>query len=575
MSITKIPMNMMLMLAIAPSLGAASPQGRHDPAIRPAHDTRRNAPVNIRECPDIISPFDRDLLERQGYLFTGGFIRLSAEPPLTPTQLKGVLSDLRSRRRHGVLSELRKLRRETFESGSATLSRLQAERLAATLERDWPLIPAEDRESMNAWLLESGYSCVRSVDLGRIIRAGELWQKKPLLWTDPAVHVPFWGRPRPRSTGVHDRARGWDLRVIRTSEVHSGAEGKPSEAKDPADVSPPGPRPTPEGAAGQSSIGRFKETFRAGVRPAFVTIENAKIRFLDACIGMGGVGRVAHSPAGGSLLPAGERSRGRLVRQVASLHISQDLVNELLGQLLQTSMIRDLYIGFDPGKNQIVARGLLKIPTASLKTLDIDKGVGDFKFQTVIKMRASSKGYLILYFPREKTYIYPAEHSRAGGVDDRVVIPVQFLSLALASVRGRLAILSGDYSVFDRQTARARRDMAKIDEELAAKRIAPLEREALQDDRRRLELRLETIELDRRKAGRSAKKLDKLVAFIGEKEIDANKALLARRNGLLLRIRLEDIVPYLKDIKLGGIRVIKGSSNENYLAIDVDGYLKR
>jgi len=259
--------------------------------------------------------------------------------------------------------------------------------------------------------------------------------------------------------------------------------------------------------------------------------------------------------------------------RIASFFISEDLINELMKENLKTSLLRDVVITLDPENRQILARGFLRVPTEDLKAVNVEKGLGDFRFQLAIQLKTTRRGHLILIFPLDQTYFFPADSTDPE--KDRVVVPVQLLSLALASARGYLAVLSGDFSGFDRKEAALRQQMADLDRQLSATKD-PDEKEALSNDRKSLEIQLEAIPIERKQGEKTAKKMAKILGFVGEKEINLNQELSAHRNALILRIQVGQLAPYLEGIELGSVRLLKDErdgSGKNFLAVDLNASL--
>ena len=259
--------------------------------------------------------------------------------------------------------------------------------------------------------------------------------------------------------------------------------------------------------------------------------------------------------------------------RIASFFISEDLINELLKENLKSSLLRDVAITLDPDNKQVLARGFLKIPTEDLKAVNAEKGLGDFRFQLAIQLKTTPRGHLILIFPLNQTYFYPADSTDPE--KDRVVVPVQLLSLALASARGSLAVLSGDFSGFDRKEAALRQQMADLDRQLTVTKD-PDEKEVLVNDRKSLEIQLESIPIERKQGEKTAKKMAKVLGFVGEKEINLNEELSARRNALILRIQVGQLAPYLEGVELGGVRLLKDErdgSGKNFLVVDLNATL--
>src|SRR5438045_464227 len=92
--------------------------------------------------------------------------------------------------------------------------------------------------------------------------------------------------------------------------------------------------------------------------------------------------------------------------RVASIFLSQDLLNRLVQKHLKSSLLREVTLELQPDTGWIAARGLLKIPTEEIKAVNLEKGLGEFRFQVTIQLKTTREGYLILVFPLEKTFFY-------------------------------------------------------------------------------------------------------------------------------------------------------------------------
>jgi hypothetical protein len=68
--------------------------------------------------------------------------------------------------------------------------------------------------------------------------------------------------------------------------------------------------------------------------------------------------------------------------------------------------------------------------------------------------------------------------------------------------------------------------------------------------------------------------MEHMLNFTGEKELSINDTLGARKNALILKIKLSQLAPALQELELGGIRIVhdkRDGSGENYLAVDING----
>jgi hypothetical protein len=259
--------------------------------------------------------------------------------------------------------------------------------------------------------------------------------------------------------------------------------------------------------------------------------------------------------------------------RILSVFIAQDFINEILAKDVKSQMFRDAKIELDPKNGDVILRGVVNVPVEELRAVNLDQGLGSFRFQVTIQPKTTKKGHLVLIFPLDQTFFYPADSKDPE--HDRVIVPVQLLSVALASARGYLAALSGDFSSFDRRSRRLQGQIEQLDREIKETKNADAAAE-LKNDRNGLMLQLEAIPIERRQMQAVAKTFEKMIGFAGEKEISLNDELSSRRNALVLRIPLSQLAPYLVGIELGGVRIIhdaKDGQGENFLAIDADAHL--
>jgi hypothetical protein len=510
-----------------------------------------DTPINISAHPGAISSSDLALLKGRGYQADDGFIRLPDQPPLTGQQLRDVLSALR-----------------------AGPTRARSTR------------PADLRDALNSGVPAPVTAMTADQIRLAIVRAQTLWQKGSTgdeassvaaeggnLALSQAPSSRFAALQQPR---LQDRQGTISIAALPLPPVSDQAKtkGLSSDAALSARPAPHGVRRSAAfTAADEKNPARLLvQAFQAAQQQGSLAARHNDMfgqnAGADQRFGSSLDQKVVPPPAP---VPSAPTSR------VASFYVSEALVNSIIKEFVNTPVLQGLSVRFVPGQGQepgtISLSGLLKIPTEELQAIGIDKDLGDFRFQTSLQLKATRKGYLILLFPLDQTYFYPAASTHPD--KDRVIVPVQLLSLALASARGYLSALSGDYSVFDRMTQDLRQQMAQLDHQIAATKDADA-KTALQDDRTLLNLKLQAIPIQERQAQRMAAKLDKLLGFVGEKEINLNDELAAHDNAIVLRIKLDQITPYLKGIELGGVRILKDDkdgSGEDFLAIDINAQL--
>ena len=260
--------------------------------------------------------------------------------------------------------------------------------------------------------------------------------------------------------------------------------------------------------------------------------------------------------------------------RVASIYISETFINEQLGlHLASSDVIKEIKANFDPKLNVIYLRGRMQLPLDDFRAMGIDSKLLQFRFQVAVKPSLSQGEYLVLEFPLSETYFYQANSKNSSR--DRVVIPVQLLSLGIASMRGYLAALSGDFSSFERKRAKLQALLRGINTTLKTEKNQDAV-DALKREKKSLELQLASSALEREKFEVTAKTLNRVLGFSSESEFNLNNEIKAKENALMLRMKLKNIVPYLKNVELSDIKLGRNSKDglgENYFILHLQSLL--
>ena len=256
--------------------------------------------------------------------------------------------------------------------------------------------------------------------------------------------------------------------------------------------------------------------------------------------------------------------------RVATVMVSQDFLNEQLSLHIKSPLIKEAKLELDHETGRVYLRGIVQVPLEEMRAVNLDPKLGAFRFQAALKLEATKQGHLLLDFPINETYFYPATSRDPKG--DRIVVPVQLLSLILASARGYISALSGDFSGFDRRTVKLEALKKDVERSIAHEKN-PDALSELKNQRESLRLQLAAVPVERKQLEAVGKEFEHILGFTGEKEINLNDELAARRNSLVLKIKLAQLTPYLKTSDLGGIRIVhdkKDGTGENYMAIDIN-----
>ncbi|MGZ3774052.1 MAG: hypothetical protein ACXVCY_08770 [Pseudobdellovibrionaceae bacterium] len=260
--------------------------------------------------------------------------------------------------------------------------------------------------------------------------------------------------------------------------------------------------------------------------------------------------------------------------RITSIFLSEHFLNEQLKAHVKPGLLRDLNIVLDPKNGQIFLKGIVQLPVEELKALNLDPSLTAFRFQVTLKPETTRDGYLVLEFPLNETFFYPATSKNPQR--DRVLIPVQMLSVALASARGYFAALSGDFSSFDRKTAKIKALMKALDHSIAREKN-PDALDSMKTERESLKLQLAAIPLERKQMAKLAKQVEGVLGFTSEKELNLNEQFVARQNAIIIKLNIAKFVPYLTGVSLGGVRVVNdknvGPHGENYFSVDINADL--
>ncbi|WP_413288203.1 hypothetical protein [Bdellovibrio sp. HCB337] len=273
--------------------------------------------------------------------------------------------------------------------------------------------------------------------------------------------------------------------------------------------------------------------------------------------------------------PAAYDPKNPLKRRVASVFISKAFINEQLkARTAKAPIFKDFKIELDAKTDQMFLLGKIQVPLEEMGTMNLEPGLGEFKFRVTLKLSVTKDGHLVLEFPIKETYFYPAISTDPK--NDRVIVPVELLSLGLASARGYLAALSGDMSIYDRKTAKLKSELKTIQREIKAEE-EPEKIEDLKLKKKLVDLQLQAVPIERARMENTAKSVNNILAFTGEKELNINEEISARKNAIILKLRLSKLLPYLKDIELGGVRISHDKvdgGGEDYFVVDVDSQLE-
>lgn len=267
---------------------------------------------------------------------------------------------------------------------------------------------------------------------------------------------------------------------------------------------------------------------------------------------------------------AEKASEPSLKKRVANIYLSETFINEQIKIFsAKSQLFKDLQINLDSKSDRLYLTGLFQIPAEELQTVSMDQSHGKFKFQLAIRPYAERNGHLRLEFPLAETYFHLA--SSKNPQRDRVVVPVHLLSLALASARGYISALSGDFSIFDRKIAKFRGQLKETKKLLSEEKDPDLQTD-LKLQKKAHELKLEAIAVERAQLERTSKRVANILSLLGEKDVNLNDEIVAEDNSLTLKVELGKILPYLKDIELAGIRINHdpNGNGEDYFVVGVN-----
>ena len=260
--------------------------------------------------------------------------------------------------------------------------------------------------------------------------------------------------------------------------------------------------------------------------------------------------------------------------RIGTIYFSESFINEqLVKNIARSESLKSLELDLKQAGNTLRVHGLYQLPVDDIESLGLDPRMMQFRFQLSVQASINKEGYLVLRLPLEQSYFYQANR-RSEGVEkeDRILIPVQLLSLGLATARSRLAALSGDFSGLDRKKEKLSALIRGIDQLLKSETNADV-KVTLMNRKRALELQLESERLTREQIMITARSLKSVMDLLGVRDFNLSNKLKAEGNTLFLKLKLTSLISYLKDIELGAVRVQhkdRYGQGEDYLALDVD-----
>lgn len=283
-------------------------------------------------------------------------------------------------------------------------------------------------------------------------------------------------------------------------------------------------------------------------------------------------------------------AQNRRVR-IGTVYFSESFINEQLKKHISLSeSLKALEVDLKKEGNTIRVHGLYQLPFDDVEGLGLDPRMTQFRFQLSVRASINQEGYLVLEFPLEESFFYQALSggpapsssgpsalgSSAGPTrfdpPDRIMIPVQLLSLGLATARSRLAALSGDFSAMDRKRDKISALIRGTEEQIAKESNIDAKR-VLLNRKQSLELQLESEKLSREQLAQTGRTLKNVMDLLGIADFNLNNKLKAKGNTLFLKLKLTSLISYLKDIELGRVRVQhkdRYGRGEDYFALDVD-----
>ena len=260
---------------------------------------------------------------------------------------------------------------------------------------------------------------------------------------------------------------------------------------------------------------------------------------------------------------------------VTSVLISEDFLNEQIAAHNKSKLLENVKVVLDTKGDQLFLRGILKIPVEEMKAVNLDPKLGAFRFQLAVRPDSTPEGFLILEFPLNETFFYPASSKEPE--KERIIVPVQLLSVAMASARGYLSALSGDFSGFDKRAEKIRAEIKGLERLIKTEKNAEA-KEEFRTEVQALKIQLEAVPVERKQLQTVAKSLEHVLAFTGEKELNLNDEFGAKDNALVFKLRLAQLTPFLDGVELGDIRIlkdIKDGHGENYFQIEVNADLEK
>lgn len=165
------PLGLSFLLALA--LASAHAEKTQAPTALLIHQ-----PVNLKFEPQLLTPYDRSLLEGASYQFlANGFIEDAQRRALNKEELRQALEALRAARLSSGLAVFEEAQ-QALQKNNGRLPPQERGRIQYILARDWDVIPPDIRGGLNELLQKSGAEPVPKLDLAWVRNVEKAWETK-------------------------------------------------------------------------------------------------------------------------------------------------------------------------------------------------------------------------------------------------------------------------------------------------------------------------------------------------------------------------------------------------------------
>jgi len=257
---------------------------------------------------------------------------------------------------------------------------------------------------------------------------------------------------------------------------------------------------------------------------------------------------------------------------VLDVALSEEFLNSVIKKYIpRDGILTSLYLAFNESRNGLIIRGKITLPKEAMAEYGLPEEIGTLGFQSAVGIRITKRGFLGLVFSNDLTSVWPGDIT-SPTTSQRLKVPAGFLQMSVARARVFLAILSGDYSSYERRSDVLKEGLVKAEKQAARETGIEKEKTMLYIDE--LEIEIQLLEIKIKRAKLRIKESSHIVRFVGEAEYHKTKNLQAKGSVILLNPNLDKMFPFLDEVRIGDVSFLENMGSR-YMNITANSLVRK